>query len=83
MAYEKAVHKQRMRAEIAQAKKEATHFSLQVGNKAKKYKMKQNSKQPTVQQRKPGNDTSAECEDSKYKETTEGDRAGFLKSLFA
>jgi hypothetical protein len=40
LAYEQAVHRQRMRTEISQAKKEAAHFQLSLEKSQKIHKLK-------------------------------------------
>ncbi|XP_076640628.1 activator of basal transcription 1 [Halictus rubicundus] len=82
LAYERAVRKQRLRTEIAQAKREANFFSQNV-DRSKKLRRKQQQGEnsmfvpPTIKQR----DTDAEIRSRKENDTTM-DRTGFLKSLF-
>lgn len=83
LAYERAVRKQRLRAEIAQAKREANFFSHNV-DRSKKLRKKQQQEDgkstfipPTIKQR----DTDAEIRSRKENESAT-DRTGFLKSLF-
>ncbi|XP_043262074.1 activator of basal transcription 1-like [Colletes gigas] len=81
LAYERAVHKQRLRAEIAQAKREANFFSHNVDRSKKLRKKQQDGTStfvpPTIKQR----DTDAEIRSRKENES-ETDRTSFLKSLF-
>lgn len=82
LAYERAVRKQRLRTEIAQAKREANFFSHNV-DRSKKLRRRQQQGEistfipPTIKQR----DTDAEIRSRKENDTTT-DRTGFLKSLF-
>ncbi|XP_076380917.1 activator of basal transcription 1 [Megalopta genalis] len=82
LAYERAVRKQRLRTEIAQAKREANFFSQNV-DISKKLRRKQQQGEsstfvpPTIKQR----ETDAEIRSRKENETTT-DRTDFLKSLF-
>lgn len=82
LAYERAVHKQRLRAEIAQAKREANFFSHNV-DRSKKLRKKQEQNgtstfvPPTIKQR----DTDAEIRSRKENDSAT-DRTVFLKSLF-
>ncbi|XP_053978816.1 activator of basal transcription 1-like [Hylaeus volcanicus] len=83
LAYERAVRKQRLRAEIAQAKREANFFSHNV-DRSKKLRKKQQQQDgestfvpPMIKQR----DTDAEIRSRKENESAT-DRTGFLKSLF-
>lgn len=82
LAYERAVHKQRMRAEIAQAKREVNFFSYNV-DRSKKLKQKAERGEvstfvmPEIKQR----DTDMEIRSKKNE--TQIDRTDFLKSLFA
>ena len=81
LAYEKAVHQQRMRNEIAQVKRE-TNFFIEAVDKSKKMQRKMD-KLPAgwnVTQR----DTEEEIVQRKQQETGSKptDRAEFLKNLF-
>ncbi|XP_076228580.1 activator of basal transcription 1 isoform X2 [Nomia melanderi] len=82
LAYERAVRKQRLRTEIAQAKREANFFSQNV-DRSRKLRRKQERDgnnvfvPPMIKQR----DTDAEIRSRKEDETAT-DRTGFLKSLF-
>lgn len=82
LAYERAVHKQRLLAEIAQAKREVNFFSHNV-DRSKKLRKKQEQGEevsftlPEVKQR----DTDGEIRSRKAK-TQEEDRTEFLKSIF-
>ncbi|XP_063977006.1 activator of basal transcription 1-like [Diachasmimorpha longicaudata] len=83
LAYEKAVHKQRLTAEIAQAKREVNFFSYNV-DRSKKLKTKEkkgektNFVMPEVKQR----DTDMEIRKRKNGNTDEN-RTQFLMSLFS
>ncbi|KAG7199221.1 hypothetical protein KM043_018091 [Ampulex compressa] len=82
LAYERAVHKQRLRTEISQAKREANFFSYNVDRSKKLSKKaeqgdKINFVLPMVKQR----DTDAEIRGRK-EDTKTHDRTEFLKSLF-
>ncbi|XP_066596716.1 activator of basal transcription 1-like isoform X2 [Prorops nasuta] len=82
LAYERAVHKQRLRTEIAQAKRELNFFSHNV-DRSKKLKKKQmegestNFELPEIKQR----ETDFEIRKKKNGNESE-DRTEFLKSLF-
>ncbi|XP_015601701.1 activator of basal transcription 1 isoform X2 [Cephus cinctus] len=82
LAYERAVHKQRLRAEIAQAKREVNFFSYNV-DRSKKLRKKQNQGEstsfviPDIKQR----ETDMEIR-SRKNENKNDDRTQFLKSLF-
>lgn len=79
LAYERAVRKQRLKTEIAQAKREASFFSHNV-DRSRKLRQKQqddNFVPPTIKQR----DTDAEIRSKKENESVD-DRSDFLKSLF-
>nr|XP_034189625.1 activator of basal transcription 1-like [Osmia lignaria] len=82
LAYERAVRKQKLRAEIAQAKREANFFAHNV-DRSKKLRKKQAENgistfvPPVIKQR----DTDAEIR-SKKEDDGVTDRTGFLKSLF-
>ncbi|XP_012257265.1 activator of basal transcription 1-like [Athalia rosae] len=84
LAYERAVHKQRLRTEIAQAKREANFFSYNV-DRSKKLKKKQekgettNFQMPNIKQR----ETDAEIRAKKNENQNPDDRKEFLKSLFS
>lgn len=81
LAYEQAVHKQRLQTEIAQAKREANFFSHNVDRSRKLHQVQQNGNNsfipPVIKQR----DTDAEIRSRKEIELVT-DRTGFLKSLF-
>lgn len=82
LAYERAVHKQRLLTEIAQAKKEINFFSYNVDRSKKLHKKhKQGEKTifelPEIKQR----DTDNEVMNRKAKTHVE-DRTEFLKSIF-
>ncbi|CAK9802676.1 Activator of basal transcription 1 [Anthophora quadrimaculata] len=83
LAYERAVRKQRLRAEIAQAKREANFFSQNV-DRSRKLREKQSQDgnslfvPPMIKQR----DTDAEIRSRKKGEPTITDRTVFLQSLF-
>lgn len=82
LAYERAVHKQRLLTEIAQAKREINFFSYNV-DRSKKLRRKQKQGEetafelPEVKQR----DTDNEIR-SRKEETRVDDRTEFLKSIF-
>ncbi|XP_076246648.1 activator of basal transcription 1 [Calliopsis andreniformis] len=82
IAYERAVRKQRLRAEIAQAKREANFFSHNV-DRSRKLRRKQQLGEkssfvpPVIKQR----DTDAEIRSRKENDHVT-DRIDFLKSLF-
>ncbi|XP_046427544.1 activator of basal transcription 1-like [Neodiprion fabricii] len=88
LAYERAVHKQRLRTEIAQAKREANFFSYNV-DMSKKLKRKReageamsNFEIPNIKQR----DTDMEIRKKKNANNQghqSGDRAEFIESLFS
>ncbi|XP_043285408.1 activator of basal transcription 1-like [Venturia canescens] len=83
LAYERAVHKQRLNAEIAQAKREVNFFSYNVDRSKKLRKKEQegvpsNFIAPTIKQR----DTDMEIRSRKNNHQNE-DRTTFLKSLFS
>lgn len=81
LAYERAVHKQRLLTEIAQAKREVNFFSYNV-DRSKKLRKKQEQGEevsftlPDVKQR----DTDGEIRSKKSQ--TQEDRTEFLKSIF-
>lgn len=82
LAYERAVHKQRLVTEIAQAKKEVNFFSHNVDRSKKlRKKYEQGEKTtfelPEVKQR----NTDDEIRNKKAESHTE-DRTEFLKSIF-
>lgn len=82
LAYERAVHKQRLRTEIAQAKREVNFFSYNVDRSKKLKKRSEQGEStdfvmPEIRQR----ETDAEIRQKKNKSQNE-DRTEFLKSLF-
>ena len=81
LAYERAVHKQRLQTEIAQAKREANFYSHNVDRSRKLHQVRRNENStfvpPTIKQR----DTDAEIR-SKKESKSVTDRTDFLKSLF-
>lgn len=82
LAYERAVHNQRLRVEIAQAKKEVNCFSHNIDKSIKLNKKQAQGKQtnfvmPEIKQR----DTDNEIR-SRRPETHVEDRTDFLKSIF-
>ncbi|XP_011269836.1 activator of basal transcription 1 isoform X2 [Camponotus floridanus] len=83
LAYERAVHKQRLLTEIAQAKREVNFFSYNV-DRSKKLLKKQKQggettfKLPEVKQR----DTDSEIRNRKAEKMDAEDRTEFLKSIF-
>jgi len=82
LAYERAVHKQRLLTEIAQAKREVNFFSYNI-DRSKKLRRKHEQGEettfelPEVKQR----DTDIEIRNRKPKSHVE-DRTEFLKSIF-
>lgn len=81
LAYERAVHKQRLLTEIAQAKREVNFFSYNV-DRSKKLRKKQEQGQETsfelsVKQR----ETDSEIRNKKAEAQVQ-DRTEFLKSIF-
>ncbi|XP_043524189.1 activator of basal transcription 1-like isoform X2 [Frieseomelitta varia] len=81
LAYERAVHKQRLQTEIAQAKREANFYSHNVDRSRKLHQVRQDENStfvpPMIKQR----DTDAEIR-SKKESKSVTDRTDFLKSLF-
>ncbi|KYN04433.1 PREDICTED: activator of basal transcription 1-like [Cyphomyrmex costatus] len=82
LAYERAVHKQRLLIEIAQAKREINFFSYNVDRSKKLHKKHKQGEEttfelPEVKQR----DTDIEIRNRKA-ETQVEDRTEFLKSIF-
>lgn len=83
LAYERAVHKQRLLTEIAQAKREVNFFSYNV-DRSKKLLKKQKQgeettfKLPEIKQR----DTESEIRNRKAEKIDAEDRTEFLKSIF-
>jgi len=82
LAYERAIHKQRLRTEIAQAKREVNFFSYNVDRSKKLLRKQQQGEEttfelPEVKQR----DTDSEIRSRKAELHTE-DRSEFLKSIF-
>jgi len=82
LAYERAVHKQRLATEIAQAKREVNFFSYNVDRSKKLHKKQQQGEEttfvlPEVKQR----DTDGEIRSKKAEPPAE-DRSEFLKSIF-
>lgn len=77
LAYEKAVHQQRMRTEIAQVKRETNYFIESV-EKSKKLKRKMNSFEERSVVQKP---TDEEIVKRKVVKKN-ADRGEFLKNLF-
>lgn len=82
LAYERAVHKQRLNAEIAQAKREVNFFSYNV-DRSKKLRQKEQAGEvsrfvaPEIKQR----DTDMEIRRRKNQDQSD-DRTDFLKSLY-
>lgn len=82
LAYERAVHKQRLRAEIAQAKREANFFSYNV-DRSKKLRQKTEKGEATNFELPIARQRETDAEIRSRKETgAEEDRTDFLKSLF-
>lgn len=81
LAYERAVRKQRLQTEIAQAKREANFFSHNIDRSRKLRRAQQDGNSmfvpPVIKQR----DTDAEIR-SRKESKVEVDRTSFLKSLF-
>lgn len=83
LAYERAVHKQRLLTEIAQAKREVNFFSYNV-DRSKKLRRKHELGEettfelPEVKQR----DTDSEIRNRKAETERVEDRTEFLKSIF-
>lgn len=82
LAYERAVHKQRLLTEIAQAKREVNFFSYNVDRSKKLQKKNEKGEEttfklPEVKQR----DTDNEIRNRKAESHVE-DRTEFLKSIF-
>ncbi|XP_067009096.2 activator of basal transcription 1 [Anabrus simplex] len=92
LAYERAVHKQRLRAEIAQAKREANYFSLNV-DRSEKLRKSQNQADGDVQNKVllqyPQRETEGEILSKKKRadhlnrQDEPQDRSIFLRNLFA
>lgn len=91
LAYEKAVHKQRMRVEIYQAKREADYFSLNI-DKSEKLKKKKSKGEalkpfiPQVQIKQRDTEDQILGKKNSSKNVDDGsadDRDSFLKSLFS
>lgn len=82
LAYERAIHKQRLLTEIAQAKREINFFSYNVDRSKKLRKKYEQGKEttfelPEIKQR----DTDNEIQNRKTKTHIE-DRTEFFKSIF-
>lgn len=82
LAYERAVHKQRLLTEIAQAKREVNFFSYNVDRSKKLLKNQKQGEEtrfelPEIKQR----DTDSEIKNRKDKIDVQ-DRTEFLKSIF-
>ncbi|XP_059481180.1 activator of basal transcription 1-like [Neocloeon triangulifer] len=85
LAYERAVHRQRVRTEISQAKKEATHFQLSLERSEKLHKLEKKQKiEPRegfeVPQRKL--DSEHKKKKKKKKGKVEENRTEVISSLF-
>ncbi|GAB1868022.1 Activator of basal transcription 1 [Camponotus japonicus] len=83
LAYERAVHKQRLLTEIAQAKREVNFFSHNVDRSKKLVKKQKQGEEttfelPEVKQR----DTDSEIRNRKAEKMDAEDRTEFLKSIF-
>ncbi|XP_029170683.1 activator of basal transcription 1-like [Nylanderia fulva] len=83
LAYERAVHKQRLLTEIAQVKREVNFFSYNVDRSKKLLKKHKQGEEttfelPEVKQR----DTDSEIRNRKAETIDEKDRTEFLKSIF-
>lgn len=87
LAYEKAVHKQRLRTEISQAKRESTFFSYNL-DRSKKLKLKEqkgeisNFVMPEIKQRETEMEIVEKKKKNKKQNNVENDRKTFLKSIF-
>lgn len=82
LAYERAVHKQRLRTEIAQAKREANFFSHSI-DRSKKLRRKEDKGEATDFELPIARQRETDAEIRSRKETgPEEDRTEFLKSLF-
>ena len=78
LAYEKAVHQQRMRTEIAQVKRE-TNFFIENVDKSKRLKKKMDKLQDWVVTQRQTEDEIVSQKNAK----TNPDRTEFLKELFS
>ncbi|CAL1675962.1 unnamed protein product [Lasius platythorax] len=83
LAYERAVHKQRLLTEIAQVKREVNFFSYNVDRSKKLLKKHKQGQEttfelPEVKQR----DTDSEIRSRKAEKVQAEDRTEFLKSIF-
>ncbi|XP_070152719.1 activator of basal transcription 1 [Polyergus mexicanus] len=83
LAYERAVHKQRLLTEIAQAKREVNFFSYNVDRSKKLLKKHKQGEETTfelheIKQR----DTDSEIRSRKAEKIDVEDRTDFLKSIF-
>lgn len=83
LAYERAVHKQRLLTEIAQAKREVNFFSYNVDRSKKLLKKHKQGEETTfelheVKQR----DADSEIRSRKAEKIDIEDRTDFLKSIF-
>ncbi|CAG5083847.1 Similar to Abt1: Activator of basal transcription 1 (Rattus norvegicus) [Cotesia congregata] len=87
LAYEKAVHKQRLRTEISQAKRESTFFSYNL-DRSKKLKLKEQKGEisnfvvPEIKQRETEMEIVEKKKKNKKQNNMENDRKTFLKSIF-
>lgn len=78
LAYEKAVRKHRLRAEVSQVKREANHFSSNIVRSEKNKVSKYANVDLSVRQRLP----EEEFIQNKNKETEIESRTDFLSKLF-
>ncbi|XP_060818870.1 activator of basal transcription 1-like [Bombus pascuorum] len=81
LAYERAVHKQRLRTEIAQAKREANFYSHNVDRSRKLQQVQKDGHSSFVPPEIKQRDTDVEIRSKKENEPVT-DRTDFLKSLF-
>lgn len=75
LAYEKAVRKHRLRAEVSQVKREANHFSSNILQSEKKKLSRPSNVNINVRQRLPEEEYAPPIEDL--------DRTEFLSKLFS
>ncbi|XP_050600631.1 activator of basal transcription 1-like [Bombus affinis] len=81
LAYERAVHKQRLQAEIAQAKREANFYSHNIDRSRKLRQVQKDGHSSFVPPEIKQRDTDVEIRSKKENEPVT-DRTDFLKSLF-
>lgn len=91
LEYERAVYKQKMRAEIAQAKREASHFEQNVERSEKVSKKLKQKKEiidnftlnPSVQYKQRKTNDEIQQDKKEFNKSGNDDRTEFLKGLFA